>query len=151
MCTFYLFCNWLIYILFLIFLIGNSFLCIFSYIYPHTMIYDYNDGLININETYHYLSEYPYINKLINEYSSMKIKYNDISFDCCYHFYLIPSFSILAVIFSFRFMVFKTDKLICIISEILSFIIKGIAILDNFLYSKELKTLPQIEKDKTYG
>ena len=48
-------------------------------------------------------------------------------------------------------MVFKTDKLICIISEILSFIIKGIAILDNFLYSKELKTLPQIEKDKTYG
>ena len=115
------------------------------------MIYDYNDGLININEKYHYLSEYPYINKLINEYSSMKIKYNDISFDCCYLYYLIPSFSILAVIFSFRFMVFKTDKLIYIISEILSFIIKGIAILDNFLYSKELKTLPQIEKDKTYG
>ena len=151
MCSFYLFCNWFIYILYIIFLIGGSFLCIFSYSYPDFILYDYNDGLIKIDETYHYLSEYPHIKKLIDEYSSMIIKYNDISFDCCYHFYLIPSFSILAIIFSFRFMIFKIDNLIFIISEILLFIIKGIAIIDSFLYHKKLKSLPQIEKDKRYG
>jgi len=136
MCTFYLFCNWLIYILFLLFLIGCSFLCIFSSSYPDSFLYDeyYDDGLIKINETYHYLSEYPHINKLIKEYSTMIIKYNDISFDFCYHYYLIPAFSILAVIFSFSFMIFKKDKFIFISSEILLFIIKGIAILDTFLY-----------------
>ena len=130
---------------------GGSFLCIFSYEYPDFTIYDFNDGLIKINGTYHYLSEYPHINKLIDEYSSMRIKYNDISFDCCYHFYLIPAFSILAIIFSFRFMIFKTDKLIFIISEILLLIIKEIEIIDSFFYHKKLKSLPQIEKDKSYG
>jgi len=153
MCSFYLFCNWFIYILFLLFLIGGSFLCIFSYSYPDSFLYNeyYNDGLIKINETYHYLSEYPHINKLIKEYSSMIIKYNDISFDCCYHYYLIPAFSILAVIFSFSFMVFKKDRFIFISLEILLFIIKGIAILDTFLYYKKLKSLLYIEKDKNYG
>ena len=114
-------------------------------------IYEYDDGLILINETYHEISEFSYIKEFIIEYTSFKNKFSDISFYYCYQFYLIPIFCSYTLVSSFRFVAFKKDKLIYIFSEIVTLVIKSLSILDSFLYIKTGSKIPDLDNNRTYG
>jgi hypothetical protein len=102
-------------------MIGSSVPGIFLFKYPLNKPYDYSDGLIEINGTYHFLSDYPDLNELINEYSSLIKNHNDISFDFVLHYYAIPIFTLFTIIFSIRFSCCDKDKIIFIISGIFKY------------------------------
>ena len=143
-------CTCFIYFLYFIFIIGSSVLVILLFKYPLKETYDYNDGLIEINGTYHFLSDYPDLNELINEYSSLIKNHKDISFDFVLHYYIIPAFTLITIIFSIRFVCYDRDKIIFIISGFLLCFIKFLALLDSYVFNLKLSSLPKIDKQKGY-
>ena len=122
--TFFIVFPYILHFLYFIIMIGSSVfgIMLFEFLFKeHYAPYDYSDGLIDINGTYHFLSDYPGLNELINEYSSLIKNHNDISFDFVLHYYAIPTFTLFTIIFSIRFSCCDKDKIIFIISGIFKY------------------------------
>ena len=89
--------------------------------------------------------DHPNIQKIFEQCSNLiKNKYN-FPFDLSFHFYLYPSFRLTSVAFSYRFIVLKKDKLLYIITEISSMLIKMLIILDMFVLEIKIRSMPKID------
>ena len=89
--------------------------------------------------------DHPNIQKIFEQCSNLiKNKYN-FPFDLCFHVFLYPSFRLTSVAFSYRFIVLKKDKLLYIITEISSMLIKMLIILDMLVLEIKIRKMPKIE------
>ena len=101
--------------------------------------------MFNINSTFFLFEDYPNIQKIFEQCSNLiKNKYN-FPFDLSFHFYLYPSFRLTSVAFSFCFIVLKKDKLLYIITEISSMLIKMLILLDYFILDMKIRSMPKID------